>query len=160
MLTAKATPEMLRQWKQLFDRYHNSLKPNRRTGIELDEYFKAKYPFKPCTDPKFREAVEHNITENEYYCSKLPDKKKAQINEFKEYHYNRLRQNKISPQPVCLKITIKFRQTYYPISFLYHTGSEKVSGWSGLKGSFAHIRVTRGSVSLKFIMLWVYPGSK
>ena len=39
------------------------------------------------------------------------------------------------------------------------TGSAKVSGRSGSKGSFAHISVTRSSVVLRLVMLWVLPGS-
>ena len=36
-----------------------------------------------------------------------------------------------------------------------HTGSKKVSGRSGLKISLQYITVTRSSVSLRLIMLWV-----
>ncbi len=36
-----------------------------------------------------------------------------------------------------------------------YTGSPKVSGLSGLNISLAHMRVTRFSVSLRLMMLWV-----
>ena len=40
----------------------------------------------------------------------------------------------------------------------FYTFSKNVSGRAGSNCSFAHIRVTRFSVSLKLMMLWVYPG--
>lgn len=43
MLTTEVTPKMVAEWKQTFETYHGQMSPNRKTGIEIDEYFRKKY---------------------------------------------------------------------------------------------------------------------
>ena len=39
MQTVKPTAEMLAEWKRIFEAYHAAMKPNRKTGTEVDQYF-------------------------------------------------------------------------------------------------------------------------
>lgn len=71
MMTTEPTSEMLAEWKRIFDTCRFSMKPNRKTGIEVDSYFRSKYPCQVYDDPKFKEVVEFNIVENEHSRSKL-----------------------------------------------------------------------------------------
>lgn len=73
MLTTEPTAEMISQWKHIFEIYHSSLIPNRKTGWELDRYFRQKYTYQLCNHAAFREAALLNITENNYFRSKLPE---------------------------------------------------------------------------------------
>ena len=71
MLTTEPTAEMIAEWKRIFEKYHSSLTPDRKTGEEVDKYFRGKYPCTASDNEEFREAVYFNITENEYSKSKL-----------------------------------------------------------------------------------------
>lgn len=82
MLTTRPTPEMCRRWKRMFEQYRIFLRPDRRSGAEVDAYFRSKYPFHPCVDPEFREVVKRNIMENEYFRTKLPHGTSPQINTY------------------------------------------------------------------------------
>ena len=44
MLTMAPTEEMIAEWKRVFEMYHSSLMPNRKSGEEVDQYFREKYP--------------------------------------------------------------------------------------------------------------------
>ncbi len=71
MLTTEPTAEMIAEWKRIFEKYHSSLTPDRKTGEEVDKYFRGKYPCTASDNEEFREAVYFNITGNEYSKSKL-----------------------------------------------------------------------------------------
>ena len=43
MLTVKPTAEMIAEWKRIFEAHHTAMKPNRKTGTEVDQYFRNKY---------------------------------------------------------------------------------------------------------------------
>ena len=73
MLTTEPTQEMVVKWKDMFEKHRFSMSANRKTGNELDAYFRNKYSFQTLEDTKFKRIVELNITENEYSKSKLPD---------------------------------------------------------------------------------------
>lgn len=72
MLTTEITKQMVEAWKRLYDIYRSSLRPNRKTGSELDDYFKKKYSYRRYENDKFKKIVELNILENDYSRSKLP----------------------------------------------------------------------------------------
>jgi hypothetical protein len=72
MLTTKPTTEVIAAWKQLFETYHTGMNPNRKTGTEVDAYFREKYPYQIFDNSTFRKVVETNIMENEYSRNKLP----------------------------------------------------------------------------------------
>lgn len=72
MLTTEPTLDMIAEWKQIFDKYHFSMKANRRTGNEVNQYFKTKYIHQILENEEFKKIVTLNITENDFSCSKLP----------------------------------------------------------------------------------------
>ena len=73
MLTTEPTGEMIAQWKELFQIHRSSLTPNRKSGADIDRYFREHYPYQPFEDPEFHEMVSLNILENEHYRCKLSD---------------------------------------------------------------------------------------
>ena len=48
------------------------MKPNRKTGTEVDQYFRNKYAHQVFNDAAFQEIVALNITENAFSRNKLP----------------------------------------------------------------------------------------
>jgi len=72
MLTTEPTEEMIEKWKSIFSVYHSVLKANRKSGIEIDNYFKRKYPYQVYNDTELQKAASLNITENDYFKNKLP----------------------------------------------------------------------------------------
>ena len=72
MLTTEPSSEMIAEWKRIFEIYHSTLTPNRKSGNEVDQYFKRKYSYQLFDDAEFREMASLNITENDYFNSKLP----------------------------------------------------------------------------------------
>ena len=72
MLTVKPTAEMLAEWKRIFEAHHAAMKPNRKTGTEVDQYFRNKYAHQVFNDTAFQEIVALNITENAFSRNKLP----------------------------------------------------------------------------------------
>ncbi|MGN0621494.1 MAG: hypothetical protein ACI4I9_06470 [Porcipelethomonas sp.] len=73
MLTSKPTFKMVRKWKRIFDENHESMKPNRKTGAEVDNYFRSKYPFTVLKSQKYEDIVISNILENKFNYEKLPE---------------------------------------------------------------------------------------
>jgi hypothetical protein len=43
MLTSEPTMEMILEWKKIFEQHKGNLMPNRKSGIEVDKYFREKY---------------------------------------------------------------------------------------------------------------------
>lgn len=72
MLTTEATSEMIAEWKRIFATNHAAMHPNRKTGLEVDAYFREKYSYQIFDNSKFRKVVELNIMETEFRRNKLP----------------------------------------------------------------------------------------
>lgn len=72
MLTVEPTPEMLAEWKRIFEEHHTEMKPNRKSGAEVDQYFRRKYLHQIFNDAAFQKVVVLNITGNEFSRNKLP----------------------------------------------------------------------------------------
>lgn len=83
MLTEKPTPERIQQWKQIYETYHASMKPNRKTGSEVDRYFRNTYTYQMYDDERFRKIVEQNILLHEHTLHKLPKQAKPEINSYR-----------------------------------------------------------------------------
>lgn len=71
MLTHEATAEMIEEWERVFKAHRQSLLPNRKSGIDVDSYFRGKYQYNTLSSPKFEEVVKLGILENEYSKDKL-----------------------------------------------------------------------------------------
>ena len=72
MLTTEPTQEMIAEWKRIYDAAHESMRPNRKSGVELDEYFREHYSYKVLDDAEFCKMVADEITENSFLFKKLP----------------------------------------------------------------------------------------
>ena len=83
MLTMAPTEEMIAEWKRIFEMYHSSLIPNRKSGEEVDQYFRKKYPHQIFDNAEFQEIVSLNITENDCFNSKLPQNTLPNIQSYK-----------------------------------------------------------------------------
>lgn len=71
MLTKEPTSEMIAEWKRIFEGYHSTLTPNRKSGYEVDSYFREKYSYQLFDDTEFQQIASLNITENDYLKNKL-----------------------------------------------------------------------------------------
>lgn len=72
MLTRKATPELVRQWKDTAETCRPLLCPNKKTGAELLAYLTGKYPVRELRTDSLRDVVEDNILSNECHARKMP----------------------------------------------------------------------------------------
>ncbi len=79
MITSEVTPGMLEEWKRIFDLHRSKLSPNRKKGVEVDDYFRNKYTYQRFDSPQFKNIVELNIMENEHSRRKLPKRMKPDI---------------------------------------------------------------------------------
>lgn len=83
MITSEVTPGMLEEWKRIFDLHRSKLSPNRKKGIEVDDYFRNKYTYQRFDSPRFKNVVELNIMENEHSRRKLPKRMKPDIHTYR-----------------------------------------------------------------------------
>lgn len=83
MITSEVTSGMLEEWKRIFDLHRSKLSPNRKKGIEVDDYFRNKYTYQRFDFPRFKNVVEHNIVENEHSRRKLPKRMKPDIHTYR-----------------------------------------------------------------------------
>ena len=82
MITLEVTQEMIEEWKRIFDLHHSELSPNRKTGIEVDDYFRNKYTYQIFDSEEFKKVVELNIMENEHSRSKLSEGMRPDIHTY------------------------------------------------------------------------------
>jgi hypothetical protein len=75
MLTRKATPEMIRVWKDTSATYRPLLYPNRKTGFEILAYLTGKYPVRELPGESLGEVISDNVLLNECFARKIPDGK-------------------------------------------------------------------------------------
>lgn len=75
MITEKITKNQIEKWKSLYENYNGKLESNRKSGAEIDEYFKGKYAYKSINSEKFKAIVEYNILNNDFSREKLKGKK-------------------------------------------------------------------------------------
>ena len=73
MLTEQPTREMLDEWKRIYNENRDRLRPNRKSGAEVNDYFRRKYHFWEFDSAAFRDVVNFNIMENEPNREKLPE---------------------------------------------------------------------------------------
>lgn len=72
MLTRKATPELVRQWKETAETYRPLLTPNKKTGAGILAYLTGKYPVRELRAGSLRDVVGDNILSNECHARKMP----------------------------------------------------------------------------------------
>ena len=79
MITAEITIEQLEAWKKIYSKNRSKLQPNRISGSELNDCFKAKYSPLQKELPEFEKAVflnaqEHGESSPEVVTYILPEK--------------------------------------------------------------------------------------
>lgn len=73
MIVQQPSKEQLKEWKSTWIQYKNSLKPNRKTGLELLQYLQSKYSLTEIFDADALSVIHDNVTMNEYLSEKLPE---------------------------------------------------------------------------------------
>lgn len=68
----KSTPEMIKEWKKVWNEYKDKLLPNRKSGKEVVEYLKSKYSLDELHDDNAKQVVIKNVLYNKIYRDKLP----------------------------------------------------------------------------------------
>lgn len=64
---------MILQWKKLYNENRLNMQPNRKSGMEVDTYFRKKYDCNAINDKVFQEIVVENILTNDFYKERLKD---------------------------------------------------------------------------------------
>ena len=82
MLTRMPDDKMIEEWKVLYAEHRKALKPDRKTGAEIEEYFLSKYEADEYADEEFIEVCRDNITLNPHSRKKLPEGKTPEIHSY------------------------------------------------------------------------------
>ena len=83
MLTSEPTEEMLQEWKRIHSQWREKLKPNRKSGVQVKDYFIESYSPEQYDSAEFASVVEYNIMMNEHEREKLPEGALPQIATYK-----------------------------------------------------------------------------
>lgn len=79
MILSELTPEKVAEMKRVYEAYHPLLHPNRKSGAEVNAYFRSNYPYQQLDDYAFQAAAAANIMENEHFYAKLQDSTRPDI---------------------------------------------------------------------------------
>ncbi len=71
MITKKPTPEILTEWKNIFEQYKDLLQPNRKSGTELLDYLQSNYSLTEITDEEILSVISENVSRNDFFAEKL-----------------------------------------------------------------------------------------
>lgn len=80
MITTKLSNEKLKEYRKLYIECRNSLKPNRKSGQEVDRYFVDTYNATRVENPIFKKVVEYNILTNDFKLKKLSRDARPSVN--------------------------------------------------------------------------------
>ena len=72
MLIHEVTPELIEEWKTVWHKYKDTLRPNRKSGNEITAYVKNRYPLTELTDEEALQVVAQNVLQNDFFSEKLP----------------------------------------------------------------------------------------
>ena len=73
MITRKPTPDILAEWKNVFEQYKDLLQPNRKSGTDLLDYLQSNYSLTEITDAEVLSVILENVTNSTVFSEKLPD---------------------------------------------------------------------------------------
>ncbi len=79
MLIDQISTEMMKEYKKIHKEYRPTLRPNRKSGREIDEFLHEKYSPKRMESHEFKEMIKAEVLENNYAREKLSDHSKLQI---------------------------------------------------------------------------------
>ena len=72
MIFQQPTKADFNRWKAQARRYKPLLLPHRKSGGEVLDYLKSRYPLTELTDPDVLSVISDNVTETPYWAEKLP----------------------------------------------------------------------------------------
>lgn len=72
MITQKATPEILAEWKNIYEQYKDLLQPNRKSGTDLLNYLQSSYSLTEIRDEEVLEVISENVSRSAFLAEKLP----------------------------------------------------------------------------------------
>jgi hypothetical protein len=102
MLFANITKTSLNEWKKIWNENKDLLKPNRKSGQEIQTYIMEKYILVQINDEKAKEVVTWNILNNECFSIKLPKGAKPDA----VTYYVSLDSDKVSNQKIFVGIDL------------------------------------------------------
>ena len=79
MLTEKISRNMIDEYKKIYEKHRSELRPNRKSGTEIEEYFISKYSPVVLDSYEFRQMISECIVENEFTKKKLLNDSKPQV---------------------------------------------------------------------------------
>lgn len=71
MLMQEPTEELVKEWKDIYNKNKDNLKPNKKDGLELVEYLKENYSVIEIENQELEKVVYDNIKYNEHSNEKL-----------------------------------------------------------------------------------------
>lgn len=74
MLMQEPTEKLIKEWKDIYNKSKNNLKPNKREGFEVVEYLKENHSVIEIENQKLEKIVYANIKHNEYSNQRLSGK--------------------------------------------------------------------------------------
>ena len=82
MLRQEPTPEMIAEWKVVWETYKSRLRPNRKSGADIVKYLADKYPLRELHDEYAAQVVVDNVVLNEHLAERIPIGMKPQAATF------------------------------------------------------------------------------
>ena len=82
MLMQAPTPEMVQEWKNVWNKYKDALQPNRKYGQEIVDYLFSKYILTEIYSERASKAVFNNVIKNKPNAEKLPPNTKPKPKTF------------------------------------------------------------------------------
>lgn len=73
MITREPTNEMLEEWKSIWEKYKDVLKPNRKNGEEVLSYLQSHYTLTEIYDENALSVISETVKMNGYLSEKLQD---------------------------------------------------------------------------------------
>lgn len=71
MLMQKPTEEMMKEWQDIYNKNKDSLKPNKKDGLEIIKYLKESHSVIEIENKELENVVYDNIVLNEFSNQKL-----------------------------------------------------------------------------------------
>ncbi|MCL2368700.1 MAG: hypothetical protein FWC72_06860 [Oscillospiraceae bacterium] len=73
MLRQEPTPEMIAEWKIVWQTYKDKLRPNRKSGADIVTYLTDNYPLRELHDKSATQVIIDNVVLNAYSAEKIPN---------------------------------------------------------------------------------------
>ena len=71
MLMQEPTEELIKEWKEIYNKNKNNLKPNKKESLEIIKYLENNYSVMEIEDSELEKVVYDNIVLNDFSNQKL-----------------------------------------------------------------------------------------